>query len=316
MLAEKKVTNYKNEIKKPRIKRNLQMRDNAALTIMLIPAAIYYIMFCYIPMFGILIAFKDYRYNLGILGSEWVGFQNFKYFFTSQDAWLLVRNTIGYNAVFILSNVVTGVIVALLLYEVSSRLCIKYYQTTMLLPHFMSWVVVGYIVYAFLDPNYGVLNKLLGLDINWYSESKFWPFILVFVHMWKALGMQSIMYYATLIGVDPTLFEAARIDGANAWQEARYIKIPELRSVIAIMVILAVGNIFRGDFGLFYQIPMDVGSLYPVTDVIDTYVFRGLRSGDIGVSSAVGLFQSVVGLITVLLSNYIVKKIDSDSAMF
>ncbi len=301
-------------IYKPKI-RMLQ-RDNISLTIMLIPAIVLFLLFAYFPMFGLILAFKDYKYTLGIMGSEWVGLKNFKYFFTSQDAWILTRNTLGYNIVFIVANVFAGVTVALLLYKVTSRARIKYYQTTMLLPHFMSWIVVGYIVYAFLDPSYGVLNKAFNLDINWYTKLECWPFILVISNIWKGVGMECIYYYATLISVDPTLFEAAKIDGATEWQTTRYIKIPELRSVIAIMVILAVGKIFRGDFGLFYQIPMDVGALYPVTDVIDTYLFRGLRSGDIGVTTAVGLFQSVVGLITVLVSNYIVKKIDADSAMF
>ncbi len=301
---------------KQRSTRSILHKDNINLTIMLIPTVILLILFCYLPMFGIVIAFKDYRYNLGILGSDWSGFENFKYFFTSQDAWILVRNTIGYNVIFIIANIVSGVGVALLLYEVTSRKCIKYYQTTMLFPHFMSWIIVGFIVYAFLDPSYGVLNKSLGIDVSWYTKPAYWPAILVFANTWKGVGMNSIYYYAALMSIDPTLFEAARIDGANSWQVTRYIKIPELRKIIAIMIILATGHIFKGDFGLFYQLPMDVGALYPVTDVIDTYLYRGLRSGDVGVTTAVGFFQSVVGLATVLLSNFIVKKIDEESSMF
>lgn len=316
MTVTDKVKTSCNVAKKQRSARNILHKDNINLTIMLIPTIVLIFLFCYLPMFGLVIAFKNYRYNLGILGSDWAGFENFKYFFSSQDAWILVRNTIGYNIIFIIANIVSGVGVALLFYEVKSRTCLKYYQTTMLFPHFMSWIIVGFIVYAFLDPSYGVLNKSFGIDINWYTKPAYWPAILVFANTWKSIGMNSIYYYAALMSIDPTLFEAARIDGATSWQITRYIKIPELRRIIAIMIILATGSIFKGDFGLFYQLPMDVGALYPVTDVIDTYLYRGLRSGDVGVTTAVGLFQSVVGLATVLLSNYIVKKIDEDSSMF
>lgn len=296
--------------------RSILHKDNLDLACMLLPTVILILVFSYFPMFGLVLAFKNYRYDLGIFGSEWVGFQNFKYFFLSQDAWTLVRNTIGYNIIFIITTMVAGVTVALLLYEVTSRTRIKYYQTTMLFPNFMSAVIVAYIVYAFLDPVYGVLNNALGVDINWYAEKKYWPYILTVVHIWKSVGMNSIYYYASLISIDPTLFEAAKIDGANSWQVTKHIKIPELRQIIAIMLILAMGSIFRGDFGLFYQVPMDVGALYSVTDVIDTYLYRGLQSGDIGANAAIGLFQSVVGLITIILSNLVVKKIDEDSAMF
>lgn len=312
-----KLNKIKTNILQKKVNRNrLNRNDNISLSIMLIPASVFYIFFFYIPMFGVIIAFKDFRYDLGIFGSPWNGFANFKYFFASQDAWILLRNTIGYNFIFICVNMVSSACVALLIYEIRQSFLIKYYQTTMMLPYFMSWVVVGYIVYAFLDPSYGVLNQILGTDINWYSEPKYWPYILVISNTWKGIGMSSLIYYANLLGIDASLFEAAIIDGASKLQQIRHISIPSLRSVAAILFILAVGNILKGDFGLFYQIPMNVGALYPVTDVVDTYIFRGLRSGDIGANAAVGLFQSVVGFFTVLISNMIVKKIDADSAIF
>lgn len=299
---------------------NFTFTENLELFLLLTPALAYYIIFHYLPMFGAIIAFKNFKYDLGILASPWTGFDNFKFFFLSQDAWLITRNTVGYGLLFIFTNIVTGVLVALLLYEVSRRAYVKIYQTAMILPHFMSWVVVGYIVYAFLDPINGVVNRALscfGLNqISWYAESTIWPFIITFVHIWKAVGMGSVVYYAALMGIDPSLFEAAVLDGANKFQQIRYISIPCLKPLMTILAILSIGNIFRGDFGLFFQIPMDVGALYPVTDIIDTYLYRGLRTGDISVTAAVGLFQSVVGLILVLTTNMIVKRINPENSLF
>ena len=302
---------------KKRQKLSKSMRKlNIIYFLMLCPAVLCMILFHYLPMFGTIIAFKDYRYAKGIFGSEWIGFENFKGFFASSDAFLTIRNTVSYGVVFIIADIFVGVLIGILVYECSKRYLTKYYQTTMLLPHFMSWVVVAYVVYAFLDPVNGVINKTFGLEINWYSDPKWWPFFIVISHIWKGVGMNSIMYYAALMGIDETLYEAASIDGASKWKQTLYITIPELRSIISILIILGIGKVFKGDFGLFYQIPMDVGALYPATDIIDTYVFRGLRSGDMGVTTAVGLVQSVVGLALTLGCNAVVKKLDSDSAMF
>jgi len=267
-------------------------------------------------MGGIIIAFKDYNYADGIFGSRWNGFDNFKYFFTSNDATMLVRNTVLYNVVFIALGMVCAVGLAVILNEVTSKIALKYYQTTMILPYFMSWVIVAYIFYVFLDPNYGILNKTFNLGISWYTEKAYWPFILVFANIWKKIGMDSIIYYAALMGIDPSLYEAATIDGASRMQKCWYISVPSLMPVVIIMSILAVGSIMRGDMGLYYQLSRDVGALYPATDVIDTYVYRGLRTGDIGVTSAVGFFQSFVGMLMVVVTNAIVKKIEPDHAMF
>lgn len=296
------------------------IRKNSSMLLLALPALIYFIVFHYLPMFGAVIAFKDYSYVDGILGSRWIGFDNFKFFFMSQDALRITRNTVCYGATFIVMNAVCASAVALLMNEIKSRSAIKTYQTVMLFPNFLSWVVVGYISYILLNPALGTFNQILaffGKDgVDWYSDPKYWPFILTVANTWKGVGMQSIIYYATLLGVDSSLYEAATIDGASRWQQCRYISIPSLSPVIIIMSILAVGNIMRGDMGLFYQLSRDVGALYPTTDVIDTYLYRGLRTGDIGITAAVGLFQSVVGTCMVLLTNAIVKKIDPDQAMF
>lgn len=296
------------------------IKNNYIFWLLCLPAVVTFILFNYVPMFGSILAFKAYNYTEGILGSSWVGFDNFKFFFASQDALRLTRNTLGYASVFIVVNLVTAVFVALLLFEIKSRACIKTYQTVMILPYFLSWVIVGYIVNILLNSEHGVVNQFLqsffGTSVKWYTEPKFWPIILTIANIWKHIGMNCIMYYAALMGIDGSIYEAATIDGAGKIRQAVSISIPSLTPMMTILTIMAVGNIFRSDFGLFYQVPMDVGALYPTTDVIDTYLYRGLRTGDVGITAAVGLFQSVVGLITVMLTNYIVKKIEPDNAMF
>ena len=241
-----------------------EFKDNAELSALLLPGVILMIVFMYIPMFGVIIAFKDYRNNLGIFGSEWVGFQNFQFFFTSQDAWRIARNTMGYGIMFIVVNLIAAVIVAILLYEVKSRVALKFYQTSMILPHFLSWVIVGYITYILLEPNMGVFNQIIrwfgGEGLNWYSEPKYWIAILPLVNLWKNIGLKCIMYYAALMGIDRELFEAAEIDGANRFKQILHITLPSLVPLMTILTILDVGHIIKGDFGLFYTIPRDVGS--------------------------------------------------------
>lgn len=296
-------------------------KDNAELSALLIPGILLLITFMYIPMFGVIIAFKDYRNNLGIFGSKWVGLQNFKFFFTSQDAWRIARNTVGYGVLFIILGIIAAVFVAILLYEVRSRAALKFYQTSMILPHFLSWVIVGYITYILLEPSMGIFNQIIrlcgGEGLQWYSEPKYWVFILPLVNLWKNVGLKCIMYYAALMGIDRELFEAAEIDGANRFKQILHITLPSLVPLMVILTILDVGHIIKGDFGLFYTIPRDVGLLYPTTDIIDTYVYRGLRTGDdIGITTAVGLFQSVVGFIMVVGTNLIVKKISPENSLF
>lgn len=298
-----------------------EFKDNAELSAMLIPGLILLIVFSYIPMVGIIIAFKDYRNNLGIFGSAWNGLENFKFFFQSQDAWRIFRNTVGYGLLFIVTTLIAAVFVAILLYEVKRKIALKFYQTSMILPHFLSWVIVGYITYMLLEPNMGVINQIIrffgGDGVQWYSEPKYWPVILPIVNLWKNIGLKMVMYYAALMAIDEELFEAAQIDGANRFKQIIYITLPSLVPLMTILTILDVGNIIRGDFGLFYNIPRDVGLLYPTTDIIDTYLYRGLRTGDdIGITTAVGLFQSVIGFVMVVGTNLIVKKVAPENSLF
>ena len=285
-----------------------------------LPALVYFIIFAYWPMFGAILAFKDFNYARGILGSDWSGFDNFKFFFLSQDAWRITRNTIGYAVTFIITGTVAAMAVALLMFEITQRKAIKTYQTILILPHFMSWVIVGYITYILFNSEQGVFNQIItffgGAKVDWYSNPAYWPYILPVVNIWKSVGMSSLMYYATLMGTDDSIYEAAVIDGAGRWRQTMAISVPALIPMMTILTIMSVGSIFRSDFGLFYQIPRDIGSLYPTTDVVDTYIYRGLRTGDVGITAAVGLFQSLVGLVLVLITNYAVKKIEPDNAMF
>ena len=301
-------------------KRSLNRGLTAQLSLLTIPGIVLIIIFHYLPMFGIVIAFKDYNLSKGIFGSAWCGLKNFEFFFKSMDATRIIRNTLGYGVLFTCVSMMCHVALALLLFEVKNRAALKTYETLMILPHFMSWVVVGYISYVYLSPETGVLNSIIaalgGEKIKWYSDPKYWPYILTFVNTWKGVGMGCVVYYAGLMGIDMGIFEAAEIDGATKWQKIKYISIPSLIPIITIMLIMSIGGIIRGDFGLFYQIPRDVGLLYPTTDVIETYVFRGLRGGNMATSTAVGLFQSVVGFILVIATNAIVKRIESDNALF
>lgn len=295
-------------------KRGIQLFSLALLPL------IYVIIFSYLPMFGLVIAFKNYRFDKGIFGSDWVGLKNFEYFFKSSDFGRVVKNTISLNLTFIVVGMICAVSLGILLYELKSRRGTKVYQTILILPYFISMVIVGYMVYAFLNPSYGLFNRILvklGVKpINWYAESKLWPGILTIAFVWKNVGIDCVIYYAALMGIDNSLFEAAEIDGAGKWQKIRYVTLPCLKSIIIMLFILKIGGIFRADFGLFYQLTRDIGALYPTTDVMDTYIFRAMKTiRDYGMSSAAGFLQSVVGFVTVMITNWIVEKLDSDSAL-
>lgn len=266
-------------------------------------------------------AFKDYKLAKGIWGSRWIGLKNFEFLFKSVDLTRIVRNTLVYSITFIITGLILNVLIAILLNEVSkNRRALKYYQTTMIFPNFLSWVIVGYITYALFNPSLGILNQLRGFfgleSIDVYMHTRYWPGILILVNLWKGVGMGSMFYFAALIGIDESLYEAARIDGASRLQQILHISLPGLIPLMTIMSILAMGSVFRGDFGLFYQIPRDVSLLYESTDIIDTYVFRGLQNNSYGMASAVGFVQSVVGLLLVTGTNAIVKKISPENSMF
>ena len=303
-----------------RKRSRFQLKDNIELFILTLPALIVVFIWQYLPMGGAIIAFKQYNYVDGIFGSPWAGLGNFEFFFKSQDLWRLIRNTVSYSVAFIVTDIVVAVIVALLMYELRNRALIKFYQTAYILPRFLSWVIVGYISYIFLNPIYGYFNQALealGMNsVDWYSQLAYWPPFLILINIWKHVGMNAIIYYSFLMNVNRELYDAAMIDGARRMQQARYISLPSLAPLISILAIMAMGRVFRGDFGLFYQIPRNVGVLYPVTDVIDTYVYRGLKDGNFAITAAVGLFQSVVGFILVLGSNFAVRKIDPEKSMF
>ncbi len=303
------------------MKKIQRVNKYKALLVMMLPMVIVQILNGYLPLFGLTIAFKDVDYSKGLLGSDWIGLKNFEFMFASSDIWHIIANTIVYNLIFIVLGMAMAVALAIMLNEIRNRFMAKTYQTLLILPYFLSMVVVSYIVYAFLSPQYGFIPELfakLGLpEIDWYSDPDLWRPLLVGIKMWSSVGYNSIIYLATLAGMDTSLFEAAMIDGASKWQQIRYITLPMLKTVMTVTLILSLGGIIKGDFGLFYQVPMNSPQLYPATDVIDTYVYRSLTQlGDIGMSSAVGFMQSVVGCILVIAANKIVKFIDSDQAIF
>ncbi|CAM4341005.1 putative aldouronate transport system permease protein [Paenibacillus endophyticus] len=302
------------------------INKNAAMLIMVLPATLWFIFFSYLPMAGMVIAFKEYRYSrdgflASIIESKWVGLQNFKFLFSTNDAYIITRNTVVYNIFFIVLGLVIAVAMAIMLAEITNKRLAKVYQTGMFLPYFLSWVIVGYFVFSFLSLDRGVVNQVagwFGIDpMNWYSDPTYWPIIIVVVFLWKSVGYNSVIYLAAIMGIDKSLYEAAMIDGANKWQQIRNITIPMLTPLITILTLLAIGKIFYADFGLFYQVPRDSGTLYSVTNVIDTYVYRGLKStGEIGMSTAAGLYQSLIGFVLVITSNGIVRKFNKDNALF
>lgn len=309
---------------KKECKNKLNSRTRAISSLPLLsiclPAIIFTVIFHYIPLFGVVIAFKDYNYIDGILGSPWVGIENFKFFFSSNDAVRVIFNTVGYNVLFMLLEMLFGVILALMMYEINSRGMLKYVQTTTSIPYTLSIVVIAYIVYALLSYDSGLINSVIrsfgGKPILWYNTPKYWPFILTFTHLWQMLGFGCLLYYAALIAVDQQLFEAAAIDGASRMKQIIHISIPELVPIICLKIIMGVGNVVNSSLGLFYQIPMNSAALYSKTDVISTYVLRGLQTGSIGVTAAVGLAQNICGFILLVVSNTIIKKVRPENALF
>jgi len=288
---------------------------------MVLPAVCFFVLFSYVPMGGIVLAFKNLDYSLGIFKSPWVGFENFTFFFQSGKAFLVTRNTVLYNTAFICVNTVLNLTVAILLSEMSSRLFKKAAQTMLLLPYFVSWVVVSAILYNLLNYEYGILNTFLttlGFQaVDVYGNPGVWKYILVALNAWKDVGYGSIVYLAAIMGIDREIYEAAEIDGATAFKKIFHITLPSLRPTIIILILLAIGNIFRGNFGMFYQVIGNNGTLFNATDVIDTFVFRSLiQTREYGMSAAAGFYQSVLCFVILMLSNTIVKKIDPDYALF
>ncbi|MFB9331142.1 ABC transporter permease [Paenibacillus aurantiacus] len=293
---------------------------------MVLPGAAWFIIFAYLPMFGTIIAFKDFRIHPGgffksVYESDWVGFKNFEFLFSTNDAYIITRNTILYNVGLIALGLVLAVTLAIVMNELLNKRLAKMYQTAMFMPYFLSWVIISYFVFSFLNVEKGVFNQILayfGADpVSWYNETTYWPYFLILLGLWKNAGYGSVVYLAAIAGIDKSLYEAAMIDGASKWQQIKNITLPQLKPLMIILTVLNLGGIFRSDFGLFYQVTRDSGALYPVTNVIDTFVYRGLTiMGDMGMSTAAGLYQSFVGLILVLTANWAVRKIEKDYAVF
>ena len=292
------------------------------LYLMFVPGMIYLIINNYLPMFGLVIAFKKINYSVGILNSPWVGLKNFKFLFASSDAALMFRNTILYNLAFIILRNLLGLSIAIALDSIRTKWFRNTAQIIILIPYLISIAIVSYIVYAFLNHSSGLMNTailpLFGAEpVKWYTTPAPWPAILVIVHIWIGAGYTSIIYYATLIGIDKTIYEAAVIDGAGIWQQIKNVTLPCMRPTVIILMILGVGRICFSDFGLFYQVPMNSGVLYNATQTIDTFVYRALlEQNNLGRSSAAGLLQSMLGFVLVLATNALVKKFDRDSALF
>lgn len=298
-----------------------EVRKNRLLFLMLLPGVLYFFVFQYIPMTGIVVAFKHFRYDKGLFLSPWVGLDNFDFFFRSGRAWIITRNTVLYNLAFIGTGLILQLSVAIFVAEIGRPVVKRYVQSTLLFPFFISWVVVGAFVYNLFNFEYGTLNyylKAFGLPpVDFYAHTAAWSYILVFFNNWKFLGYNSLIYLAAILSIDQHLFEAAEMDGATIMQRIRLITIPMLSPTIVIMLLLAIGQLFRGNFQLFYNVVGNDGLLYNRTDVIDTFVFRSLITNpDIGMSSAAGLYQAVMCLIIILATNFAIRKYNPDYALF
>ncbi|MFD0693894.1 ABC transporter permease [Paenibacillus sp. GCM10027628] len=297
-----------------------EITRNRQLYVLAVPGIIFLAIFSYIPMLGHLIAFQHFQPVKGIWGSRWVGLDNFKFFFGGHDWVRVTLNTVFLNLLFLVFGIGTAIVLAILINEIRSTVIKKMSQSLIFLPYFISWLVVSLMMLAFMSTD-GLVNnwlKNIGMDsVNWYQSVQLWPFLLTLVYIWKFSGYYSIIFLAAIVGISSEYYESAKIDGATRFQQIIHITVPSIRSVIVVLMLLGVGRIFFGDFGMIYGIIGDNSILYPTTDVIDTYSFRALRQlGNFGMSSAVVFYQSLMGLITILIFNRIAKKIDPDSSLF
>lgn len=305
--------------RRAKIRKKEERKKNLPLYLMMVPGLIYLIANNYLPMFGIAIAFKKINYAVGIFKSPWVGLDNFEFLFKTKDAWLMIRNTVCYNLVWIVIDLVIAVFIAICMAEISSRRAAKVIQPVICFPSMVSAVLLSFIVYAFLSVSYGYLNTTVMADkpVNWYATAKYWPIILTIVHLWQNAGQSSIVYMASIGGIDKSLYESARLDGAGKWAQICHITLPMLKPMIILMTLMAVGRIFNSDFGLFYQVPLGSGLLYATTQTIDTYVYRSLLElNNVSMSSAASVFQAIIGFVLVMISNTLVTIIDPENALF
>lgn len=297
------------------------LRHNKFLLLMLLPGVLFFVIFAYLPMLGIVIAFQDFSAAKGILGSDFVGFANFRFFLGSPDSFRVTFNTLFLNTLFILSSMIASILIALMLSEVSNKYFKKGAQSLVILPHFISWAVIGLLAEAIFSSDTGFINGILTAlgrePIMFYKDASLWPMLLTLMNIWQGAGFGSIVYLAAITGIDQEIYEAARIDGATKVQSIRYITLPLLRSTAVLLLIMSVGKIFNGNFGMIYALVGSNTLLYPTTDIIDTYVYRQLMElGDLGMSSAVGLYQSVLGFVMVVIANRITRKLSPESAIF
>ena len=296
-------------------------KEYLPLYLMALPAVVFLLIFNYAPMVGVLMAFQRYNVILGFFRSEFVGLRNFRFLFTTPDAWVITRNTVLYFFAYLIAGYVFSVSAALIISSLRTKGAAKALQTVYMMPYFISWTAASIAVRGLLQPD-GVITQLMSVfgieafNNNWYITRPFWPPFLVSLSVWKGAGYSAILYIAVISGIPTELYEAAMIEGANKFKQAWYITLPHLRFIITITFILAMGNIVRGDFGLHFIVPLDTAYLLPVIDIIDYYIFRGLRTmSNLGMSAAAGLYQSVVGMVMILLSNWIVKKFNPESAL-
>jgi len=297
------------------------MSNYKFMLLMMLPACLYVFVFSYLPMTGIVLAFKKFNYSLGIFASPWSGLANFKFLMISDKLWTLTRNTLLYNLAFIVVDNCLEVMFAIIISELAGKWFKKTFQTFMFLPYFISWVVAVSVVQVVLNYDYGLINRMLSLfgaeRINTATNANIWPGLLVLLHAWKSVGYGSVVYLSSVTGIDPAMYEAAAIDGANIWQRLFRITLPSLTPTIVIMVLLSIGQIFRGDFGMFYQLVGTNGVLLSTTDMLDMYIYRAMAgSGNIGMSAAAGLYQSALCFATIMLANFLVKKIQPDYSLF
>ncbi len=296
-------------------------RQQWMLWAMAMPSLLLLLVFCYLPMIGLVMAFQDLDFAKGVFTSPWCGLKNFKFLFATSDAWFITRNTVVYNVVFIIVNMFLSVVLALAINELTNKTFSKIVQTIFIMPYFLSMVVVGMVVFGFLNPNNGFVNKTLqamGMEtVAWYTDPKPWPVLLVFLSAWKSVGYSSVIYTAVISGISKDYYEAAALDGASRFQQMLHITLPHLKTIICINLIRSAGGIFRSDFGLFYTVTRNSGALYDVTNTLDVYIYNGLtNNSSVGMTTAAGFYQSIVGLFLVLFVNWVVKKMDSESAMF
>ena len=302
-------------------RRVINLKKSMPLTLMALPGILLMAIFKYLPMSGIILAFKRFNVREGIFGSRFIGWENFKFLFRSSDAWIITRNTLLYNLAFIALDVIFAVTFAIILNELLHKKRAKLFQSIYIAPYFLSWVAVSFVAYAFLSTDNGLLNHLLSSfgkePVSWYVQSKWWPLIIIVFEVWKTVGYSTVMYMGALTGIPNDYYEAALVDGATKWQQIRHITIPCLKTMMLVLVTLAIGRIFFSDFGLFYQLPRNSGPLFSTTNVIDTYIYRALKeTGDIGMSAAANLYQSVVGFVMVVAVNFIIRRMDKESALF